>query len=161
MLRTGDSAVTTLLFSSSRNLERDLISVTTFVLRRWDGWHSCTTDDPACHPIRRFLYAVWSSSSHWPRLMLASSGTVDVIGWQFSIPAALSKSPDSIHSFSFCDERHCREMKEVSEVDWKVWNHLSTHHSPMWKTRGPRTTIACNLCFKHCCETCCSDQSQL
>lgn len=36
-----------------------------------------------------------------------------------------------------------------------------THHSPMWKTRGPFTIMACSFLCRHCCDTCCSDQSQL
>lgn len=36
-----------------------------------------------------------------------------------------------------------------------------TPHSPIWKTRGPFTTITCSFCLRHCWDTCCSDQSQL
>lgn len=35
------------------------------------------------------------------------------------------------------------------------------YHSPMWKTLGPRTTMANNLFLRQFCDMCCNDQSQL
>lgn len=45
-------------------------------------------------------------------------------------------------------------------VNWTLSKGIS-YHSPMWKTRGPLTTIANNFFLRHWWLVCCSDQSQL
>lgn len=38
---------------------------------------------------------------------------------------------------------------------------INSHHSPMWNTLGPRTTIAYSFFLRHWWLVCCNDQSQL
>lgn len=66
--------------------------------------------------------------------------------------------------YSWRERRATRSTCCTLDITWLDSQLLFlwwTPHSPMWKTLGPFTTITCSFCFKHCCDTCCKDQSQL
>lgn len=50
---------------------------------------------------------------------------------------------------------------DITWFDSQLFFLWCTPHSPIWKTRGPRTTIAKSFFFIHEWLRCCNDQSQL
>lgn len=145
------------------HLKKPVLQLDPFLSISWPTSYLNTKADPVCHPNLRFPFVFSAFWSHLPLWALGFLDKADQPLSQHLLPVAPWRWLDSTHNCSSCDERHYdwrKDLKINIFID-EPKNIAATHHSPMWKTLGPLTTIANNFFLRHWWLVVCKLQSQL